>query len=207
MGVVVMPPLPPVSPEDVQNSRVPSLHGHYPASPLLRTRPPPSRRRPISRVPRLYDRPASADFAVGRGGLLQLLNAAASPCCRSKPRGRGPPRQPDCDGPWCLRGVIDRSASGVWIFRGHLTFTCVTARWLAAPPLMALSIGFRGSVSLPPALQATGRLALAPAGLTPASRTCLSLDTRSPGPPAPAPTAESSARVPWRSRSGERRVG
>src|SRR2546428_12493971 len=49
---------------------------------------------------------------------------------------------------------------------------------------MALSIGFRVSVSLHPAIQATGRLALAPAGLAPASRTCLSLDTRSLGPPA-----------------------
>src|SRR5512132_2773632 len=70
----------------------------------------------------------SADFAAGRGGLLQLLDAAASPCCRSKPRRSAPPRQPDCVGPCCLRGVIDRSASGVWIFRGQLTFTCVTAR-------------------------------------------------------------------------------
>src|SRR2546425_12826387 len=51
---------------------------------------------------------------------------------------------------------------------------------------MALSIGFRVSVSLHPAIQATGRLALALAGLAPASRTCLSLDTRSPDPPAPA---------------------
>ena len=110
------------------NSRVPSLHGHCPASSLLRTRPPPSRRRTISRDLRLYARPASADFAAGRGGLLQLLDAAASPCCRSKPRRSAPPRQPDCDGPCCLRGVIDRSASGVWIFRGQLTFTCVTAR-------------------------------------------------------------------------------
>src|SRR2546422_4012341 len=123
-----MPPLPPVSSEEVQNSRVPSLHGHYPASSLLGTRPTPSRRRPISRDPRLYARPASADFAARRGGLLQLLDAAASPCCRSKPRRNAPPRQPDCVGPCCLRGVNDRSASGVWIFRGQLAFTCVTAR-------------------------------------------------------------------------------
>jgi glucose dehydrogenase len=50
----VMPPLPPMSPEAVQTSRAPSLHGHYPASPLLRARPPPSRRPPISRERRLY---------------------------------------------------------------------------------------------------------------------------------------------------------
>src|SRR3989449_5146774 len=123
-----MPPLPPMSSEEVQNSRVPSLHGPYPASSLLRTRPPPARRRPISRVPRLYVRPDSADFAAGRGGFLQLLDAAVSPCCRSKPRRSTPPRQPDCVGPGGLRGAIDRSASGVGIFRGHLTFTCVTAR-------------------------------------------------------------------------------
>src|SRR3989441_12499026 len=128
MGGLVTPPLPPVSSEEVQNSRAPSLHGRYPASSLLRTRPPPSRRRPTSRVRRLYGRPASADFAAGRGGLLQLRDASWSPCCRSQPRRSGPPRQPDCDGPCCLRGVIDRSASGVWMFRGHLAFTCVTAR-------------------------------------------------------------------------------
>src|SRR5207245_617294 len=34
MGVVVMPPLPPMSSEEVQNSRVPSLHGHYYSGPI-----------------------------------------------------------------------------------------------------------------------------------------------------------------------------
>src|SRR5882724_1412210 len=86
-----MPPLPTVSSEEVQNSRVPSLHGRYPASSLLRTHPPPSRRRTISRDHRLYARPGSADFAAGRGGLLQLLDASVSPCCRSKPRRSAPP--------------------------------------------------------------------------------------------------------------------
>src|SRR2546427_111404 len=38
---------------------------------------------------------------------------------------------------------------------------------------MALSIGFRVLVSLHPAIQATGRLALAPTGLAPTRRTCL----------------------------------
>src|SRR5207249_1803937 len=44
--------------------------------------------------------------------------------------------------------------------------------------MMGLSMGFRVLVSRHPAIQATGRLALAPAGLTPAEHTCLSLDTR-----------------------------
>src|SRR5436305_13742644 len=36
------------------NGRAPSLHGHYSASSLLRTQPPPSRLRPTSRCRRLY---------------------------------------------------------------------------------------------------------------------------------------------------------
>jgi len=66
----------------VTNSRAPWLRGHYPASQLLRTRPTPSRLRPLSRCPRLYGLPCSADFATGRGGSLQLLSASLSPCRR-----------------------------------------------------------------------------------------------------------------------------
>ena len=70
----------------VTNSRVPWLHGSYSASLLLRTQPPPSRLRPLSRRDRLYDLPCSADFSMGRGGLLQLLSMSLSPCCRIPPR-------------------------------------------------------------------------------------------------------------------------
>src|SRR5262245_9537707 len=87
MGAVVMPPLPPVSSEEVQTSRVPSLHEHYPASSLLRTRPPPSRRRTISRDHRLYTRPDSADFAARRGGFLQLLDAVCHRAVAPSPAG------------------------------------------------------------------------------------------------------------------------
>ena len=51
----------------------------------IRTHPPPSRLRPISRVRRLYGLPCSGDFAPGRGGLLQLLGMSLSPCCRFHP--------------------------------------------------------------------------------------------------------------------------
>src|ERR1035441_290966 len=54
LGAFVISPLPPMLSVPVQNSRVPSLRGHYSASPLLRTHPPPSRRSPISRFRRLY---------------------------------------------------------------------------------------------------------------------------------------------------------
>ena len=49
----------------VTNSRAPSLHGHYSASSLLRTHPPPSRRRPTSRLRRLYDLPSFRQFLDG----------------------------------------------------------------------------------------------------------------------------------------------
>ena len=181
----------------MQNSRAPSLHGRYPASSLLRARPPPSRRWPTSRVRRLYGQPDSADFAAGRGGLLQLRDASWSPCCRSQPRRTGPPRQPDCGGPCCLRGVIDRSASGALDLSGpsrvHSHYGPVTR----SPSMsMASSMGFRGSVSLPPAIQATRRLALAPAGLAPAEHIRFSLDARSPDPPAAAARAGLSGRGP-----------
>src|SRR6478736_7495948 len=69
----------------VANGRAPSLHGHYSASSLVRTHPPPSRLRPTSRFRRLYGLPCSDDFAPGRGGLLQLLGMSLSPCCRFHP--------------------------------------------------------------------------------------------------------------------------
>jgi len=70
---------------DFANGRAPWLHGHYPASSLLRTQPPPSRLRPTSRFGRLYGLPCSGDFSPGRGGLLQLLGMPLSPCCRFHP--------------------------------------------------------------------------------------------------------------------------
>src|SRR3989442_838839 len=69
------------------NSGVPLLGGHYSTSLLLRTPPPPSPLRPFSRVLRLYGLPCSAGFPPGGGGLLQLLRASWSPCCRSHPAG------------------------------------------------------------------------------------------------------------------------
>src|SRR5215510_14804026 len=70
---------------DVANGRAPWLHGHYSASSLLRTRPPPSRLRPPSRCCRLYGLPCSGDFSPGRGRLLQLLGMSLSPCRRFHP--------------------------------------------------------------------------------------------------------------------------
>ena len=94
---------------------------HYPASSLVLAHPPPSRRRPPSRVRRLYGLPNSADFAAGRGGLLQVPDVSWSPCRRSHPAGGAPPRQPDCGSPCCLRAKSKRSASGASTFGATLT--------------------------------------------------------------------------------------
>src|SRR3954466_16062966 len=65
--------------ETLQTVGPPLLHGRYSASSLIRTYPPPSRLRPISRLCRLYDLPCSVDFSPGRGGLLQLLGMSLPP--------------------------------------------------------------------------------------------------------------------------------
>src|SRR3954462_619637 len=87
MGGFIISPLPPVSVKVLQDSRAPSLRGRYPASTLLRAPPPPSRLRPTSRGRRLYGLPVSAAVAVGRGGLLQLLDVSLPPSRRSPPAG------------------------------------------------------------------------------------------------------------------------
>ena len=113
---------------EVTNSRAPSLRGHCSASSLLRTRPPPSRRRSISRLSRLYDLPCSSDFSPGRGGLLQLLGMSLSPCCRFHPAEIKMPHRSDFGIPCCLRPSFAGSAPGFICFRGHFAFTLITAR-------------------------------------------------------------------------------
>jgi len=65
------------------------------------------------------------------------------------------------------------SASGASHFRGHLCVRLRCGPVTRSHPTMTLSMGFRSLVSLLPAIQATRRLALASAGLTPAKRASL----------------------------------
>jgi hypothetical protein len=110
---------------DRTDSGVPLLGGHYSASLLLRTPPPPSPLRPTSRVHRLYGLPCSAAFAAGGGGLLQLLGASLSPCCRYHPAGVEcrVSQSTTLDAAFTLSDV--GSASEASHFRGHL---CVRFR-------------------------------------------------------------------------------
>ncbi len=138
-----------------------------------KTHPPPSRLRSVSRFSRLYDLPCSGDFAPGRGGLCQLLGMPLLPCCRFHPAEVEMPHRSDFGTPCCLRPTEAGSALGSTPFGATFTFTVVTARQLVVSPRETLSIGFRILISLHPAIQTTGRLTFAPAGLPPAEHTSL----------------------------------
>jgi hypothetical protein len=107
-------------------SRVPWLCGRSPASPLLRTPPPPSRLQPTSRCCRLYGRPCSADFATGRGGLRQWRDASLSPCCHFHPAGVTERLSQSTIRPAAFAPSVAGSASGDAHFRGH---SCVRLRY------------------------------------------------------------------------------
>src|SRR6476619_6226174 len=117
--------------------------------------------------------PCSGDFAPGRGGLRQLLGMPLLPCCRFHPAEVAMPHRSDFGTPFCLRPTEAGSALGSTPFEATFTFTVVTARQLVVSPRETLSIGFRILISLHPAIQTTGRLTFAPAGLPPAEHTSL----------------------------------
>ena len=105
---------------ETTNSRAPSLRGHCSASSLIRTHPPLSRLRSISRLSRLYDLPCSGNFSPGRGGLLQLLGMSLPPCCRFHPAEVKMPHRSDFGTPCCLRPTVASSALGSTHSRGHI---------------------------------------------------------------------------------------
>jgi hypothetical protein len=83
------------------------------------------------------------------------------------------PHRSDFGTPCCLRPTEAGSALGSRPFEATFTFTVITARQLVVSPRETLSIGFRILISLHPAIQTTGRLTFAPAGLPPAEHTSL----------------------------------
>ena len=109
---------------ETTNSRVPSLCGHCSASSLIRTHPPPSRRRSTSRFSRLYDLPCSGDFSPGRGGLLQSLGVSLPPCRRFHPAEVKVPRRSAFGTSCCLHSTVASSALGFTHFRGHIRVHC-----------------------------------------------------------------------------------
>ena len=113
--------------EGVTNSRVPSLHGHYPASPLLRTPPPPSASSvdfpgsPVIR-PTLLP-PISRRDAEGFSSCLACpCPHAVAPTPPEWSAASASLRRPMLPSPFTVAG----SASGAAHFRGHL---CVRLRY------------------------------------------------------------------------------
>src|SRR4029077_15054775 len=95
------------------------------------------------------------------------------PSCRFRPAEVEMPHRSDFGTPCCLRPTEAGSALGSRPFEATFTFTVITARQLVVSPRETLSIGFRILISLHPAIQTTGRLTFAPAGLPPAEHTSL----------------------------------
>ncbi len=102
-----------------------------------------------------------------------MLSMSLSPCCRFHPAEVEMPHRSDFGTPCCLRPTEAGSALGSTPFEATFTFTVITARQLVVSPRETLSIGFRILISLHPAIQTTGRLTFAPAGLPPAEHTSL----------------------------------
>src|SRR5258708_1640802 len=155
MGAFVISPLPPMLLEPLQNS---GPLRSTDITPLLRYYGPV--RHPLA-VPRLpgfagYTVSCSADFAAGRGGLLQLLSASLSSCCRYYP-ARVSRR---------ISQIATRHAALAPLPRARplgLTFSGPPVRSLAlrpedslTVPRTALSMDSPDSVSLFPTIQATG---------------------------------------------------
>ena len=145
--------LPPLLPEELRNSRAPSLRWRCLPSSLGRARPTPSRRQPLSRSV-IGPTQLPRDFSSGRGGFPSFRMRPLSSCRRFHPAGAdqaiqsfrrsvearvgsvyislgdgSPPVLPEfplfaC--PCCLGQKTAGSASGAISFRGHI---CVHFRY------------------------------------------------------------------------------
>jgi hypothetical protein len=150
------------------------LHGRCSASSLLWTPPTPSRLPPTSRCRRLYGFPAPPLSRRDEEGLSSCL---ACPCHRAV--ALTPPE-------WVAASVSLRRSMLSSLYGSELDLWCFrlsrpNLRLLSLRPddlltirKMALSIGFRNSVSLLFAIQATRLLTFASVGLSPTEHSSLS---------------------------------
>ena len=140
----------------VPHSRVPSLHRHYPASSLLRTPPPPSHLRSISRGSGYTTYLAPPFSRWDEEGFSSCLACprphAVAPTPPEWSAASARVRRPMLPSPSRLQA----RPPGLLTFGATCAFACATAWKLALIPRMRLSRGFRRLVSRPPALRATG---------------------------------------------------
>jgi hypothetical protein len=78
--------------------------------------------------------PCSADFATGRGGLLQLLCVSLPSCCRFSPRQSGSPLQSGATIHAAFAVQLPARPLGPLTFEATSAFTFVTAQWLTVIP-------------------------------------------------------------------------
>ena len=154
----------------------PSLHGRYPASPLLRANPPPSRLStdfpvsPVIRPTLLHHFPGGTRRASPVAQRV-LVTEPPLPPRRSEPAASVRFRLPILPSPYRRRLGL----RGKVLFRGHLCVRLRCGPVTCSPPYkMALSMSFRKALFLLSVIQATGLLTTTQAGLTPAERASLS---------------------------------
>ncbi len=118
MDVFIISPLPPIIGEEGMNSRAPLLHGRYPASSLLRTRPPPSRLRSISRWMPVIRPTLLHRFRDGTRTASPVAQHILVTVLPLPPRRSESTRRSGFVDPCCLHPNPVSSASGIFIVSG-----------------------------------------------------------------------------------------
>jgi hypothetical protein len=147
----------------------PAAGGPPPSAASPPARPPPSRRRPLSRGTGYTASPAPPISRRDEEGFSSCLTCPAHRAvAHTPPEGTRRLSQPATLPAAFAREISARPPES--FVEAILAFTHVTARSLAPILPMVSSMGFRALVSRRPAIQATGRLAVAPVDAKCASR-------------------------------------
>jgi hypothetical protein len=128
MDVFIISSLPPIIDEEGMNSRVPLLHRRYPVSSRLRTRPPPSRLRSISRWMPVIRPTLLRRFLGGTRTASPVAQRILVTVLPLLPRRSESTHRSEFADPCCLRLTIEGSASGNISVEATCGFTCVAAR-------------------------------------------------------------------------------
>src|SRR6476646_1571883 len=143
MGVFIIPPLPPMLSEECRTA---GLLRSTDITPLHRYCEPIRHPLVVSRLPGVAGYtayPASARSGRDEEGFSSCSMGPGSRAVANHPAGATHRVNRPATSRAAFALTVAGSASGATYFRGHLTFTFVTARELALIPRMRLSRGFR----------------------------------------------------------------
>ena len=138
------------------NSRAPSFHGSCPASSLLQTRPPPSRRQPISRWMPVIRPTLLHRFLDGTRTASPVAQRILVTVLPLPPRRSESTRRSGFVDPCCLHPNTESSASGEKVSRPPMGSLALRPGDSLTIPRMALSVGFR-SFGFPPVCDSSYR--------------------------------------------------